>query len=491
MTLKRIAHVTSVLALFGCTEQKKPPERTERLEVAVRLPSGDPLPALGEPPLPLPAGNVELDFDVRALKADGSLDAGFNGFVRMSAVPGAVVSVTGTAASGRNVLLLNGEAQNQRITIDNARGATRLWAEDIGYVPELPDKPPACADGIDNDTDGDLDFPKDPGCAFANDDTEGGGSYAAGVSPPVRYERPRLGDVQGRGATSPYDLESVEVETESPAELIVTRIAADGFYASDITETDGYGHIFAFTFSAPPFLRVCDRITKLSGTSVEFFGFTELSFPSFERHAWRFPDQTGENDGPCRTPEPVLLDPASVEDPSLLERIESALVRIENVSVGAFFGPEPVQGAQFGSTSSNCDLDGSGFIDFDTPNSNEAACANACGAEPECVEWTGYISRGNYRVVLPGGTSIQVNTRAIAGFDPPSMRGKTIQFVSGTLRNFSGGDLNWTIEARCSDDLVCDEPSQLACAEGPSDKVSSQTACVEQRTTDDPNEATN
>jgi hypothetical protein len=256
------------LSALGCTDKSEQPERTERLLVAVRLPNAAPLPALGEPPLPLPTGPVELDFDVQAIDADGQFDPSFNGFVRMSAVPGAVVSVTGSAASGRNVLLLNGEALGQRITVDNARGATRLWAEDIGYVPEVPEKPPSCADGIDNDEDGYVDFPTDPGCAFANDNTEGPGTYAAGVSPPVRFQRPRVGDVQGRGASGPYDLESVEVETEVPANLIVTRIASDGFYVTDTTETNGYGHIFAFTFSTPPFLRVCDRITKLAGTSV-------------------------------------------------------------------------------------------------------------------------------------------------------------------------------------------------------------------------------
>jgi hypothetical protein len=63
--------------------------------------------------------------------------------------------------------------------------------------------------------------------------------------------------------------------------------------------------------------------------------------------------------------------------------------------------------------------------------------------------------------------------------------------VTGTLRHFSGGDLNWTIEARCSDDLVCDDERQSACAKGPEQPLSSQLACVFPRTEDDPNEATN
>lgn len=489
----------------ACTEKVDQPERTQSLAVAVRLPGGQPLPAPGEPPLPLPAGNADLEFDVQALRPDGSPDDGFEGFVRVSVVPGAVVEVSGDAAQGRNVLLLGGKAANQRVKIRNPRGKTRLWVEDIGYIPDDPAKPPACANGVDDDGDGEADFPADPGCAFANDNTENGGTYAAGVSPPVRFALPRLGDMQGRGATTPYELESVEVETNSPADLIVTRIAADGFYATDVSDTLGYNHVFAFTFSTPPFLRVCDRITQLTGTAVEFFGFTEMSFPAFERHAWRFPTEADPGDGPCRVPEPVVITPEAAVDPGLLEKIESALVRVENVTVGAFFGPNPPEVALangqsdcatpppivFGDSASNCDLDGSGFIDFDTPGSCEAACANACGAEVNCVEWTGYVSRGNYRVVLPGPQSLQINTRSISGFDPVSMRGKPIRSLSGTLRNFSGGDLNWTIEARCGDDLVCDEPTQKGCADGPKDPVSSQIACVSPRTTDDPNEGTN
>lgn len=495
----------------GCTEKVEQPERTQSLHVIVTDVNGAPLDP-SAPPLPLPGGEVDLGFIVEALRPDGTRDTGFNGFARVSAVPGSVVQIGGPCASGRNVLLLNGVAEcppappaAHRAIVRNARGATRIWAEDVGYVPEDPGKPPACANGVDDDGDGNVDFPEDPGCAFANDDSEGSGTFAAGVSQPVLFELPRLGDVQGRGASSPYELESVEVKTDLPAELIVTRIAADGFYATDLSDTLGYNHIFAFTFSTPPFLRVCDRITKLTGTAVEFFGFTELSFPSFERHAWRFPTPTAPGDGPCRVPEPTVIVPDATDNAGLMEKIESALVRVEDVTVGAFFGPNKAEVALapgqndcaipppivFSDSASSCDLDGSGFIDFDTKGSCEAACANACGAEPNCVEWTGFVSRGNYRVVLPGPKSIQINTRSITGFDPVSMRGKPITSLTGTLRNFSGGKLNWTIEARCGDDLVCTEASQKACADGPKAPVSSQIACVSPRTTDDPNEASN
>jgi hypothetical protein len=54
------------------------------------------------------------------------------------------------------------------------------------------------------------------------------------------------------------------------------------------------------------------------------------------------------------------------------------------------------------------------------------------------------------------------------------------------MRNFSGGSLNWTIETRCPDDLVCTFSD--ACSKD--DKKPSIEACVRPRTKDD-NEATN
>ena len=55
-------------------------------------------------------------------------------------------------------------------------------------TPGFPDDPPpgcghvrgdgSCEDGVDNDGDGRVDFPNDPGCSSASDDSEGGGGNA-------------------------------------------------------------------------------------------------------------------------------------------------------------------------------------------------------------------------------------------------------------------------------------------------------------------------
>lgn len=488
------ASLVVALAVAGCgTYSKKYPTRTERMHVDIRLASGTQLPGANDPPLPLPQGTpVDVVLDIEARHEDGSLDKSFTGFVRVSSNPGSVVQVTGQGAAGRNAFVKDGVAHDQHVIIDNPRGPTRLWIEDIGYTPADPFKPPACADGKDNDGDGNIDYPQDPGCAFANDDSETPGQFAAGVSKPIYFALPRLSDVQGHGAATPYPEEGVEVMTDKPARLIVTRVAAQGFYTTDVTDTGGYNHIFAFTFSTPGGIRVCDRVTQLSGTSADFFGFTELSFPSYEILPWR----NEHEDGKCQVPDPQPIDSSTVGDSSLLEEIESALVRVADVKIGADFGPKPAINNVFGPDQSNCDLDNNGTLDFNTPGSPEAACANACVKNPECVEWTGYVSRGNYRVnLVNGGGSIQINTSSVAGFDPVAMKGQTLPSVTGTLRNFSGGSLNWTIETRCLDDLVCGSDatsqSQLACRNGPKAPVASDTACVSPRTIYDPNEATN
>jgi hypothetical protein len=462
------------------------------MSVAISLP-GQSLPTAAHPlSLPKPTQPVEIDADIKALKADGTVDTTFNGFVRVTVQPGAVVDVQGTGAEGRNALLKNGVALAQKVFVQQVRGPTRLWVEDIGYKPADPFKPPECSDGIDNDGDGKIDYPEDPGCAFANDDSETGGTFAAGVSQPIYFQKPRLADVQGLSAATPYPEQAVDIMTDLPAEDIIIAVASDGFFTTDITDdARGYNHMYAYTFSTPGGLRVCDRLIDLSGTASEFFGFTELNFPSYDVHEWRFPTKTSTGDGKCLVPEPWPIDKTNWNDSVQLESHESGLVRVQGVTIAQDFGSGLATNGKFSADHSNCDLNGDGTVDF-TSGSPEAACASACDANAQCSEWTEYASRGNYRVVVPdapGGT-ILINTGTIAGFDPTSMRGQTLDAVTGTLREFSGGSLNWTVNARCRDDVVCTESNSF-CKNGPQKPVSSSTACVSPRTTYDPDEATN
>jgi hypothetical protein len=183
-------------------------------------------------------------------------------------------------------------------------------------------------------------------------------------------------------------------------------------------------------------------------------------------------------------PEPPVLDGPTIKSAAAMEKLESGLVRIQGFMVAKKFGPKPVVNNLPDADHSNCDLNGDGQVDFES--AAEGSCANACSADPECTEWTSFSARGNYKVYDPSTlTQIQIQTGTSASFDPTAWKGKLLKSVTGTLRNFSGGSLNWTIETRCPDDLVCDDPACVPSA------IASSKACVRLRTVDDNDQGTN
>lgn len=471
---------------FGCTAHKERAIGTQTFRVEVVKVNGAAPPSL-ENPLPANTGDVEETWEVEITPVDESgADADFDGFVRLTVEPGAVLSVAGVDASNGRNLLVSGKT-TATIKVTAVYGETRLWVEDLGYTPTPVGKTAACANGKSDDDDVLIDFPADPGCEFADDDSETEGTFAAGVSQAVHYALPRVLDVQGKGSTTPYPYEAITVNTAGEHELIVTRISKDGFYVTDLKDqATGFNHLFAFNFSTPRNLRVCDRVTYLSGTVSEFFGFTELNFPSYDVDPLFEGDEAN-----CKVPEPVVLTPDLITAPLEMERKESGLVRIEGYHVSQNFGPKLALDNVFGPDQTNCDFNGDGKIDFESVA--EGACGNACSDDEECSEWTGYLSRGNYKVskTADDGTGnmvlsvIQVQTDGAPEFNPVANRGGELTAVTGTLRNFSGGSLNWTIEARCPDDVVC-------IASGCAEKVlGPKEACVDLRTIDDNDEGSN
>lgn len=475
--------VLSSLWLCACVSDGREIEGVSTFQVEVVSVNGLPPPS-EDAPIPANLGDVDEVWEIAVQARDGFGDAiPFEGMVRVRVEPGAVQGIEGESASGRNLMVRAGQATGlARVT--GVYGPARVWIEDLGYLPADSPELSACSDGANNDPDDDVlvDFPADPGCAFADDDTEQGGTFAAGVSGPVAYALPRVSDIQGRGAETPFKFEGMEVNTAAPQHLIVIRVSSDGFYVTDIAEEgQGYNHLYAFNFRTPPFMRVCDRVDYLAGTVNEFFGSTQVSFPSFRLS---FPIE-GE---PCEVPEPTTIDAGIILNPIEMEKVESGLVRIAGYHVASNFGKNPAQPSEldpdvyvFAPDQSNCDLNDDGQVDFES--ATEGPCSDQCSASPECSEWTSYSARGNYKV-SNGPSMIQINTGTVGGFDPTSHRGEVLDFVTGTLRNFSGGSLNWTIETRCTDDLVCQD--SVGCVPSPK---SSQEACVRLRTADD-NEAT-
>lgn len=537
------------VAAGACVEEPPPPEGPQTFRINIVQVNGADPPSK-DAPLPANIGttNELWEVEIEAINYDGS-PADFDGMVNLRVQPGAVVSVVNAddgESLGKNLRLSGGTA-TALVTVTAVYGEARLWIEDLGYEKAEAGATPACANGENDDPDEDVfvDFPSDPGCAFADDDTETPGTFAAGTSAAVHYALPSIQDIQGGGSSTPYPYESISVNAGDPHELIVTRYSKDGFYVTDLrgqhprcsgddsecgaidsglvcdleaggyclpgcrgtgngcqvgggtcpSSDDtveacpggpaeqpgvGYNHLFVFTFSTPGGIRPCDRATYLAGTLSEFFGFTELNFPSYEVD----PLFEGQEDE-CLIPPPISLPARIIDSPSQMEQLESALVRVEGYHVAALLGPKPAINNVFLPDQTSCDLNGDGKVDFD--NEAEASCGDACSSDPECSEWTGYISRGNYKVSKRIGTVtsvIQINTDGAPQFNPVANRGLELQGVTGTMRNFSGGDLNWTIEARCPDDVVCE-------ATGCGDELKDTTeSCLDLRTEDDNEQGT-
>jgi len=461
--------------------------------IVVLDPANDP----GAPTKPLALAidtPVPFKIVVRALNEDGSVDTTFNRHVRISSKPGAIEPLTGPDTDGRNLLLKNGESVSVDLRITNAYGITYILADDLGYIPADPlrDPPPACANGVDDDGDGVLDFPADNGCAFANDDDEKGGTFSQGVSTPIYFKLPRIADARGlkcvggvgcsgTGAT-PYPREQLQLDVgdrdsnsdgSEPFDTVVIRLSGDGFYATDLGPPSepgktGFNSIFSFNFNAPPRMRTCDRLKSFSGTANEFFGFTQIAYPTWILEEW------DPSKRPCLVPEPQRLAPTVIQDPSELLRRSGSLVRVETAAdksqkakITPKFGPGDIQknaGGLYIATpdASNCDFDRNGKITFD--GNPEAVCSTSCTADSECTEWSNWIARQTFRITVTDANgaqaAIQADASASAGFDPVALKGVLLRSFAGTLHFFSGGS-QYTIEVRCKDDITIplDEPT--------------------------------
>jgi hypothetical protein len=497
-----------VLAAAGCTSDLEQPEHGS-IKVEV-ISVDDNAPPTLDAPLPANLGDrlERWRFTASVLDPEGNLDTGFNGFARVSVVPGAVDVLEGPAAVGRNVRFTAGVAEAEA-DVTSMFGPARLWIEDIGYVPAEPGQTPLCSNGIDDDDDVVNDFPNDPGCAFANDMSEEEAQLLTGISTAVHYALPTVADVQGRSSETPFLAVAVQIATRRPSDVIVTRVSSSGFFVTDLAEQDtGFNHMFAFNFNTPVGMRVCNRLSGLSGTASEFFGFTEISFPSYEiGRVDTLAEQSCRRDSDCAAgdfcerldfevvgvcqrclvPEPTVLENDVIISDAEMEKLESGLVRVEQMRIAPNFGPGvPAKNGDlyaFTPNASNCDLNLDGQIDF--LGQDESACANQCSDDPECNEWNSFASRGNYKVARQS-VMMQVNTGTVQGFNPLLHKGKTFAAVAGTLRNFSGGSLNWTIETRCSEDLVCNFDD--ACVD---EVVPSAAACITPATEDDNDSGTN
>jgi hypothetical protein len=385
--------------------------------------------------LPFSLEGTSYTIGVEALPAAEFAD----GWVAVRSQPGDVVAVEGAGVVRANVRLAAGRASGIRVTIAKAYGDARIWVEDIGFVPG-PVLGSACGNGRDDDGDGRVDYGDDPGCAYSNDDSETEGSHAAGLGPVMYFENPRIADVQGLSSESTLLGRSVTIDR---GEMVVVRVSVDGLYVTDREETRGYASLFAYNFNTPAGVRVCDRLVSLAGIVGEFYGYTELGYPSWTVNRDVPRPDVPSGPGECPVPDPAELTPAVLDDPIAMESLEAGLAQIGNGIVSARW--------------EDCDFNDDGTVEFE---GEEAACADACDAALDCTELTAYHEYGQFGMATAVDAEgnqgkVAVLTReSFPDFDPQANPGLVIPLVRGTLRQLEFIEPPWILEIRCQQDVV-------------------------------------
>ncbi len=436
----------------------------------------------GTPAMPLPFSSDGVPFTMR-IEVRGATNqrlTGFNGWVAISVAPGDLVGLSGPDGTvlGNQVKLTNGVAENLVVSVSRGYGIARIWAEEQGYVPvdARRSPPPQCSNGLDDDHDGLLDYPADPGCLAANDDSERAGSYTIGTSEPIYFDLPEIIDVRGRSAVSPLLGERVTMRgrntpdaptAASPAHrLVVTQTTNQGFFVTDVDDASCNGQpcfnsLYSFNFNTPQGMRPCDLVDTLTGSVSQFVGTTQLAQPGFHVGMQWFPNDMVS--GQCLIPDAVEITGTLLATTATMEPYQSSLGRVTNVTLPTKVGPGRAPNGIPTAGATNCDLNGDGVVTY-TNGNLEGQCSNNCAADPTCSEWTNWLRYGQVTVTLAGAGAgmprISVAAQSVnATFDPQHPRGPTAT-VTGNLQQIGSA---WIVLPRCGSDFVVQGDGQSVC----------------------------
>ena len=103
-----------------------------------------------------------------------------------------------------------------------------------------------------------------------------------------------MNGISNNGAGTPFPNEQVQINTSwngsttsTPHGVVVTGVVSTGFFVTDLGGPPaGYNSVYAYTYSAPPLMNVCDRLITFGGTSADFYGFTEINYPTWSLEEW-------------------------------------------------------------------------------------------------------------------------------------------------------------------------------------------------------------
>lgn len=320
-------------------------------------------------PIPFSHDPFSLTLSVRAVDRDGEPATWFSGPLRLRLAPYGKL-VDGQAATAQ---MTDGAADGVALQMYDLHGVSSVWVENAGTA----DEP---------------------------------GNWATGLSPGIHAADPTIRNVQEvtpsdtlpTWETSALAGDFVRIDLAGRT-AVVTGVFSDGCFVTDTSEPGlSYGSIYVYNHSRPD-VEVGDRVVSLSGTADEFFGFTELSFPS-----WRV-------EGAADVPAPVLVDASNVDDGNLLETYESALVEARDVVVC----PTDESYAAFG-------------------------------------QWTVLVNPASGCADATGKITV-VSASTASGFDPALHEGATLAAVRGNLRYHQAADPPWMIYVRSMEDIAAAE----------------------------------
>ncbi len=378
--MKKLAIFVSCLA--GCVETLPPLDEVTSLRVELITPA-DP----GAPDRRLDPSVNTAEIRVTAIGADG-LPADLDGPVRVHAHFLGTLTPELDEAPLDTIDLVDGVSAPATIQLPAVFGPTLLWVED----------------------------------------DRAGGTYPTGTSPTLWYRDPYISDLQ-----RPEDESALDALTSSPLELkqvtvsqsqygargrlVVTGTYAQGYTLSDVECADAngtppcvagpYDHVLVFSFGRPKDemgrdIHAGQFTSGFAGGVQEYLGLTEIGFPqSFVDEA----DPVVVD--PARLPAPAVIQQSWLSSPIEFERVEAALVQIDDATV--------------------CALD----MDFVTYK-----------------QWKVDIGAGC-------GSPINVITAGVSDFDPASHEGMPVTRIVGILRPLNFGSSNiWVVYPRDGADLT-------------------------------------
>ncbi|MBO4710555.1 hypothetical protein J5681_01410 [bacterium] len=166
-----------------------------------------------------------------------------------------------------------------------------------------------------------------------------------GVSPVFYTEVATISAIQGtvkgaKGNPSAFNNRNLTLKDR---EMVVIAVIEGGFYLHEVGAEE-YSSVYMYTYSTPyvddnveesMFLPVGTLIESANGSVFEFFGFTEMSFPTFHPV---YINKNGKKELKIDTsliPEPKNINDI-LTDNDEMEKYEASLVTVENVSVDWF-----------------------------------------------------------------------------------------------------------------------------------------------------------